>query len=295
MIHHVMVRGLRREVLFTDDLDRAIFIDLLRLAVVRFRISVLAFALMSNHVHLLLRRATIPLWRVMLFLNARYATAFNQRHGFAGYVFDRRYKNKPVRDLQYQKIATLYIHRNPVEAGLVPFEGLARDPWSSHGIIAGARKESLIDETLALAPWGDHESPREAYLRDFADYAGQPVEADSLYPDSDRFPATEAPVVEMIHAERATAALVEFACTRVGVSSRDLRSGGRAADVAKARSIAAFLLDELLGLKRSTIAELSGVSDSAVTRCIRRGAVEAELRGAGLYEALARVLAHARR
>ncbi len=54
-LHHVMVRGLERRVLFRDDRDRADLLARLAAVVQRTGVTVLAWALLPNHFHLLVR------------------------------------------------------------------------------------------------------------------------------------------------------------------------------------------------------------------------------------------------
>ena len=150
MIHHAMMRSLPEIPLFRDDLDRAKFMDLLREAVARYRLDLLAFALMHNHIHLLIRRSSIPLSRAIQFINGSYARTFNRRYQRRGHVFDRVFKSKPVPELIYQGVATVYIARNPIIVGMRP-EELARSPWNSHGDLKSAREQMRVSDRFARA------------------------------------------------------------------------------------------------------------------------------------------------
>ena len=78
---HVMVRGNNREMLFFNDADRRIYLDWLREAAKQFGSSVHAFALMPNHVHLLMTPQNADsLAKTMQSLGRRYAQYFNQQH-----------------------------------------------------------------------------------------------------------------------------------------------------------------------------------------------------------------------
>ena len=50
--HHVTQRGNARQVIFGDDSDRLTYLDLLRQHCDLYRLSLLGYCLMSNHVHL---------------------------------------------------------------------------------------------------------------------------------------------------------------------------------------------------------------------------------------------------
>ena len=62
-LHHVMVRGLERRVIFTDDVDRADFVARLAALAESGALIVCAWALLPNHAHLLVRTGGRPLSR----------------------------------------------------------------------------------------------------------------------------------------------------------------------------------------------------------------------------------------
>jgi putative transposase len=77
-LHHVMVRGLERRVIFTDAPDRADFVARLADLAEQGALSIYAWALLPNHAHLLVRTGNRPLARSMRSLLTGYAGAFNR-------------------------------------------------------------------------------------------------------------------------------------------------------------------------------------------------------------------------
>jgi REP element-mobilizing transposase RayT len=125
-----MVRGNDRRDIFTTEEDRARFCALLAEGLERFGHRVHAFCLMTNHVHLAVQVEDAPLSAIMQALAGRYTQWFNRRHGRVGHLFQGRYKALMVEAESYLFALIGYIHRNPLEAGLVR---RAREyPWSSH-------------------------------------------------------------------------------------------------------------------------------------------------------------------
>ena len=59
-LHHVMVRGLERRVIFRDDRDRADFVERLAHLAEAGALTVYAWTLLPNHAHLLFRTRTRP-------------------------------------------------------------------------------------------------------------------------------------------------------------------------------------------------------------------------------------------
>jgi putative transposase len=92
-LHHVMVRGLERRVIFRDDTDREDFVARLATLAAAGALTVYAWALLPNHAHLLVRTGTRPLPRSMRSLLTGYAGAFNRRHTRVGHLFQNRYKS----------------------------------------------------------------------------------------------------------------------------------------------------------------------------------------------------------
>lgn len=125
----MLARGNERKAVFREDADREDYLSRLARYRERFDLRILAFCLMDNHVHLALERGKVPLSRVMLALHGSYTQAFNRRHGRAGHLFQGRYKGYLVDRDRYFLALLRYIHRNPVEAGLV--KGAAQYRWSS--------------------------------------------------------------------------------------------------------------------------------------------------------------------
>jgi len=91
-LHHVMVRGWERRPLFKDDADRADFLARLAALAEAGARTVSAWALLPNHVHLLVRTGTRPLPRSMRSPLTGYAGAFNRRSHRVGHLFQNRHK-----------------------------------------------------------------------------------------------------------------------------------------------------------------------------------------------------------
>lgn len=79
-------------------------------------VDILAFCLMKNHYHLLIRPIfSDSMSLFMKKLNTGYAYAFNVKHDRSGHLFQGRYKIKHVDDDKYLKHLVCYIHLNPLK------------------------------------------------------------------------------------------------------------------------------------------------------------------------------------
>jgi len=96
-----MVRGLDRQVIFRDDRDRDDFVRRVAALAEAGYLAVYAFAVLPNHVHLLVRTQTRPLSRNMRSLLTGYAGQFNRRHRRTGHLFQNRYKSIVVDEEVY--------------------------------------------------------------------------------------------------------------------------------------------------------------------------------------------------
>ena len=137
-LHHVMVRGLERPVIFRDDRDRADFVARLAALAEGGAWTVYAWAVLPNHAHLLVRTGTRPLARSMRSLLTGYAGAFNRRHQRVGHLFQNRYKSVVVEEDPYLVELVRYLHLNPLRAQVVPdLRRLDRYPWTGHSALLG--------------------------------------------------------------------------------------------------------------------------------------------------------------
>lgn len=118
-IYHVMARGNGRQRIVRGPDDSERFLEGLSRSVARFDWRIYAFAILSNHFHLVLKTPVPNLAQGMQGLLSSYANAWARRHQFAGHVFQGRYRADLVENETYLWVVTRYVHLNPVRAGLV--------------------------------------------------------------------------------------------------------------------------------------------------------------------------------
>jgi len=140
-IYHVMMRGVNRDAIFLEEEDGDRFLHALDQTRKLSGCRVLAYCLMPNHVHLVLRIADEPIGAVIKRLGVRYAGWFNRKYGRVGHLFQDRFRSEPVEDDAYFVSVIRYVWDNPVEAGLAPSAEKYR--WSSRRFLG---RPSLVDE-----------------------------------------------------------------------------------------------------------------------------------------------------
>lgn len=106
--------------------------------------TLLAYAIMQNHLHVVLRQGRQRLDRVMQPLLRRTALLVQRSHGLIGHVFERRYRDHACLDPEYARIAVVYTNLNPLRAGLEADPGGYAS--SSHAFYLG---DAVVPETLA--------------------------------------------------------------------------------------------------------------------------------------------------
>ena len=93
LLQHVIARGIERRDIFLSDDDRHDFVQRLKTLLEKMEVECLAWALLSNHLHLLVRPTRTTLAAFMRRLLTGYAVTFNLRHNRSGHLFQNRYKS----------------------------------------------------------------------------------------------------------------------------------------------------------------------------------------------------------
>jgi putative transposase len=116
---HVTQRGNNKCATFRDDCDYETFLWSLRFAIRRYTLQVHAYALMTNHFHLMVTPDSVAcLSRAMQSLGRRYVRYFNQRHVRTGTLWEGRFRAALITDERYWLTCMRYVELNPVRAGL---------------------------------------------------------------------------------------------------------------------------------------------------------------------------------
>ncbi|MCU0561344.1 MAG: transposase [Desulfobacterales bacterium] len=137
-LHHIIVRGIDRTAIFRDETDYENFLLRLGHLLTESSTPCLAWALMGNHLHLLLRTGRLPISTLMHRLLTGYAQQFNRRHRRHGVLFQNRYKSILCEEEVYLLALVRYIHLNPLRAGIVKnIEALRSFPRCGHSALMG--------------------------------------------------------------------------------------------------------------------------------------------------------------
>jgi len=189
--YHVVTRGNRKEPIFLDNEDKKRFLSKLRQYKRRYGFLLYAYALMDNHIHLVIETTRVPLSRIMQGVLQSHTQWHNRKYKTVGHVFQGRYKAILCDRNAYLLQLIRYIHLNPLRAGIGrPLQYR----WTSHRAYLGLERGDLVDSELVLAQFsGDRRRAIELYSRfiregmgegrreEFYGVGGEPVLGDEQF------------------------------------------------------------------------------------------------------------------
>lgn len=172
LVFHIYNRAHGSERMFTDHVNYKFFMD----RYVKFIDPIaecISYCLMPNHFHILLRVREIKRVQTEMglkepdklsdsqlnqllvkrfgdFFNS-YAKSFNKQQGRKGSLFMHSFKRKVVKDAVYLRKLIHYIHRNPIEAGLVESPEMWRYSSYSDIVFSKSRYNIKLDTDAIFA------------------------------------------------------------------------------------------------------------------------------------------------
>ena len=322
-LHHLMIRGIERKRIFRDDQDRNNFLDRLGKILVESKTACYAWALLPNHVHLLLRTGQVPLATVMGRLLTGYAVTFNHKYRRHGQLFQNRYKSILCQEDSYLLELVRYIHLNPLRARMVlDYEALGQYPYCGHSVLLGNQKNSWQEIDYVLAYFGGRKGlAREKYRKYVQEGIGRGKRAELVggglvrslggwkevsgliaggvrVKGDERILGDSDFVMDVLKASeeemerryrlRALGFNLEKLAQRVarifGVETRDLWSPGKYARIVPARSVFCYWAVRELGWRETEMARRLKLTQAAVCISVRRGGDIAKEKGLDILE-----------
>jgi putative transposase len=145
--HHITQRGVNRQDVFFSQHDREVYLDLVKQNLADTQVRVLAYCLMTNHVHwLVIPERADSLALLFRRVHGRYAQYLNARRRRTGHLWQNRFFSCAVSGDHHVTVAR-YVEGNPVRAGLV--DSAEEYTWSS----ARAHLAGPDSESIALLDW----------------------------------------------------------------------------------------------------------------------------------------------
>jgi len=308
-LHHIMVRGINKTVLFEDKRDKARFLERLGENVTEGKCSIYAWVLMDNHAHLLFKSGQDGISAFMRKLLTWYAQYFNRRHKRTGHLFENRYKSILCDEENYLIALVRYIHLNPIRAQIVKtIEELDRYSWSGHGTIIGTTKYPWMDVDSVLSQFSDGKRKAISQYRRFImeglgterqpeltggglirsqggwsrvlalRRAGQKEESDERILGSGDFVhaiirETEERQLRQTRLRRSRkgiGGIIREECGKHGVNEEELVQGSRRRKVSETRAVIACRCKQELGISGAEIARHLGVNTTSINRAVEK-------------------------
>jgi putative transposase len=286
--YHVTCRGNARQEIYLQDTDRTAFLKFLARSAEIYQAEVLAYVLMANHFHLLVKTPLGNLQEFMRHFNISYTSYFNRSHQRAGHLYQGRYTSFLVDQDSYLQEVSRYIHLNPLRSqdkASMPLAEkrayLRKYPWGSYPAYLSSRR-SVLQLTDILAYFGGDTPEGRREYRSFVEEGltrelesplekgkGHGIIGSAEFIEriqraflSDRPRSREVPAVRRIVGKVQPERILGAVATAFGVSRGDLRERGQ-------RGIARPVLMELFyrygGLNQREIGEFLGVDYSSVS------------------------------
>ena len=310
-LHHIIVRGIERRQIVDDDRDRRDFVSRMGTVAVESASSIYAWALMTNHAHILLRSGPSGLSQYMRRILSGYAISYNRRHQRHGHLFQNRYKSIICEEDIYFKELVRYIHLNPLRVGLVDsLAKLDRYRYCGHSVLMGRVNNDWQDRDYVLKWFGSKEGEAKRVYRQFVkkgidrgrrpDLVGGGLirsqggwsavktmrrlgvreKSDERILGSGEFVEQLIEQSDQLRKEQFSvqkrmqraASVVEKLCKKENVSISELKSGSRRQKVLMVRRQLAKDLVEQCGLSLTETGRHLGVSASAIAKSLSRSA-----------------------
>lgn len=297
LLQHVIVRGVARSDIFLDDEDREEFVRRLSALLVETSTRCYAWALLDNHVHLLLLPTEHPLARLMRRLLTGYAVYFNLRHNRSGHLFQNRYKSIVCDADNYLLELIRYIHLNPVRSGLVNNLGeLTSYCWCGHRQLLRVESRGMICADDVLSLFAQRKRAAVARYVDFladglaqesrhnlsgggkrvSQYFNQALAVDDVF--DDRILGGGAFVEKVLTAaeslpvpDKSLEELIDCVAHHCGVAVEELAHPCRQADMSRAKALICYWATRRCRIPGNRVAERLGLSTSAVSLASKRG------------------------
>lgn len=308
-LHHVILRGIEKRQIVDDKKDQLNFVTRMGSIASETGTQIYAWALMTNHAHILLQSSEFGLSGYMRRLLTGYAISYNRRHHRHGHLFQNRYKSIVCEEETYFLELIRYIHLNPLRAGLVKrLSGLDCYHWSGHGVLMGRYVNDWQNRDYVLQQFGENEKDAmcayRQYISEGVEQGKRPelvggglirsnggwsevkaMRLAGIQELADERILGTGDFVEQIIKESEGNIRLQFAgadkkeqidkviqkyCNKAGIHIKELQSGGRRRQISLVRKKLIQILVKEIGVTLAETARHLGVSTSAVSKSLMR-------------------------
>lgn len=166
LTYHVYNRSNSKQVIFRDDADCQCFCNILKKYIELFSLKIYHWAIMPTHFHLLLELLEPEkLSKAIAGITLSYTKYFHKRYGGYGYLWQGRFKSRPIQKENYLISCGRYIDVNPVKDKLVPVAW--EYSYSSARYYCLGIEDGITTPDPLYEEWGDDTSQRQKKYTEF--------------------------------------------------------------------------------------------------------------------------------
>ena len=311
-LQHVIARGINRRRIFRDDADKVNFLDRLGVLLKDSGIRCYAWALLDNHLHLLLRTGSVPISTLMRRLLTGYAVSHNLRHRRSGHLFQNRYKSILCQEEPYFLELVRYIHLNPLRAKIVAdMDQLDQYPFCGHSVLMNRHGNQWQDTDYVLTRFAKSVAVARGRYRQFVEKgialgrrrdlmggglvrsaggwsAVKQLRRQKAYAKGDERILGEGSFVETALAQAQEAFLNKYGLQAqgfdlpkvvqrvgevLGMSREEVLEAGKRPKTVRARSLLCYWAAVPLGISMTTLSARLHISVNAVSQSVARGKI----------------------
>lgn len=281
-LYHVFARGNHKNKIFLEPKDYQKYLDLINRYKKHYKFKFYAYALMSNHVHLLIETADVSISKVMQGLQQTYTQFFNWKYGKVGHLFQGRYRAIICQKDSYLLELIRYIHLNPIRAHVV--KNLTNYPWTGHSYYLRDTKDRLVDTNFVLQQFGRTKTTARKYYQQFIkDGIGEGNDGfimeivdqrilgnndfvEEILEIKDKTREDEKLICERLELKK----ILDIICSVIGIMPKAVKSNVKVKRVVWARRLFSFVARVYFGYQLKEIASYLGIDITTVTKNIRK-------------------------
>jgi putative transposase len=276
VLYHVIVRGNHGQKTFLNPSDYHAYLERLGRYRKRLGVTVYAYCLMPNHVHLLVETGSQPLSRFMQGLQQSYTQYFNRKHRKVGHLFQGRYKAIVCDKDEYLLSLVRYIHLNPIRANMV--QKLDEYPYSGHRNYAESRVSEVLEPGRVLDMLGGRtgyrrfvlEGLKDGHREDYYQVEDQRFLGAAEFAQKLKRKVNEE---EIPRRKKQLSIVFRSAARAVEVELQVLEGADRGWEVSQSRALVGYVLIRRLGYKLKDVAKCLGRDVATVSSLVSRFAV----------------------
>lgn len=248
-VYHITVRAIDGHIIFHNDDDLKLYYTCLKRYIAHYKITLYAYCIMSNHVHLLVKSELSQMGKFMQSLTISFTKNYNKRFRRTGPLFQGRFKSECIETIDYFLNTLRYIHLNPVKANLATLHTL--NAYNSyHEYTVGP---ILCDTHDILTYFGKTSESQKKYFVLFHQNYEKELLLQTL---SNDFYKNHSLIIDDLQASQLIKSLTGFDTPkRIGEMSKE-----------KKRAFVALLKQQHLSIRQ--ISRLTGISRGQITQIL---------------------------